>query len=121
MAKKHYDTLGVSENASQDDIKKAFKKLAVTHHPDKGGDEKRFKDINEANNILSDPQKRRVYDMQGDATADGGVRHHRSSPHFHPFDHFGFMNVFFNQHHQQQSAATSKPKVYEKVVTISLE
>lgn len=62
----YYDILGVSKNASQDDIKKAFRKLAHKHHPDKsGGDEKKFKEINEAYQVLSDTAKRARYDQTG--------------------------------------------------------
>ena len=58
----YYDTLGIDKNASENDIKKAFKKLAAKHHPDAGGDETKFKEINEAYQTLKDPQKRRQYD-----------------------------------------------------------
>ena len=58
----HYDTLGVGQNASQDDIKQAFRKLAREHHPDRGGDEAKFKQLNEAYNNLNDPQSRANYD-----------------------------------------------------------
>lgn len=58
----YYKTLGVSKNASSDDIKKAYKKLAMKHHPDKGGDSETFARINEAYETLKDPQKRSVYD-----------------------------------------------------------
>lgn len=65
----YYQTLGVPRTASQADIKKAFRKLARTHHPDaKPGDkaaEQRFKDVNEANEVLSDPEKRAKYDRFG--------------------------------------------------------
>lgn len=61
-----YKTLGISRTASQDDIKKAYRKLAHQHHPDKtGGDDKKFKEINEAYQILSDPSKRQQYDQFG--------------------------------------------------------
>ncbi|MBC8503694.1 MAG: J domain-containing protein [Chloroflexi bacterium] len=67
--KDYYKTLGVDKNASQDDIKKAFRKLARKHHPDMNkGDkaaEEKFKDINEANEVLSDPDKRQKYDQFG--------------------------------------------------------
>jgi curved DNA-binding protein len=65
----YYQTLGVPRGASQADIKKAFRKLAREHHPDKKpGDktaEQRFKQINEANAVLSDPDKRKKYDRLG--------------------------------------------------------
>ncbi|MFA7284763.1 MAG: J domain-containing protein [Candidatus Absconditabacterales bacterium] len=60
--KDYYKLLGVAENATDDEIKKAFRKLAMKHHPDKGGDAEKFKEINEANMVLSDKQKRMQYD-----------------------------------------------------------
>lgn len=65
MAKNYYDILGVKKNASADEIKKAFRKLAQKHHPDAGGDEETFKNINEAYEVLSDPEKKRQYDRFG--------------------------------------------------------
>lgn len=61
----YYKTLGVSKGASADEIKKAFRKLAREYHPDAGGDEAKFKDINEAYEVLSDPEKRATYDQFG--------------------------------------------------------
>jgi curved DNA-binding protein len=61
----YYETLGVGKNASQDEIKKAYRSLANKHHPDKGGDQAKFKDISVAYDTLSDPQKRQDYDMGG--------------------------------------------------------
>jgi molecular chaperone DnaJ len=61
----YYEVLGVQKSASQDEIKKAFHKLAHKHHPDKGGDEKKFKEINEAYQVLSDKTKRAQYDQFG--------------------------------------------------------
>lgn len=73
MAKDYYDILGVPKGASQDDIKKAFRKLAHQHHPDKKhGDEAKFKELNEAYGILSDPEKRARYDRFGHAGTQGG-------------------------------------------------
>lgn len=66
MAQKdYYKTLGVDKGASQDEIKKAFRKLAHKHHPDKGGDEAMFKEASEAYQILSDEKKRKEYDTYG--------------------------------------------------------
>ena len=68
--KDYYKTLGVDKKASQDDIKKAYRKLAVKYHPDKNKDnksaEEKFKLINEANEVLSDPEKRKKYDTLGE-------------------------------------------------------
>lgn len=71
MAKNYYDILGVDKKASQDEVKKAFRKLAQKHHPDKGGDEAKFKEITEAYSTLSDEKKRREYDSYGQ-TFNGG-------------------------------------------------
>ena len=60
--KNFYDVLGVKQDASTDEIKKSFKKLARKHHPDAGGDEAKFKDISEAYEVLSDKEKRQEYD-----------------------------------------------------------
>src|ERR1043166_9634800 len=67
-----YTTLGVSRGASADEIKKAYRKLAHQHHPDKsGGDEAKFKEINEAYQVLSDQKKRSQYDRFGTAEPFG--------------------------------------------------
>lgn len=64
----YYEALGVSKDASADEIKKAFRRLAVQHHPDKeGGDESKFKEINEAYEVLKDQSKRQRYDRFGHA------------------------------------------------------
>lgn len=68
----YYELLGVSKGASDDEIKKAFRKLAVKYHPDKeGGDEAKFKEINEAYEVLKDKQKRQRYDQFGHAGVGG--------------------------------------------------
>ncbi len=68
-----YTILGVPRNASQDEIKKAYRKLAHQHHPDKqGGNEAKFKEINEAYQVLSDPKKRSQYDQFGSAFGSQG-------------------------------------------------
>ena len=77
MAEKrdYYEVLGVSKNASDDEIKKAYRKLAVKYHPDRNpGDkeaEAKFKEINEAHEVLSDKQKRARYDQFGHAGVGG--------------------------------------------------
>lgn len=78
----YYKILGVEKSASQEDIKKAYRKLAHKHHPDKpGGDEKKFKEINEAYQILSNPQKKAQYDRFGRIfTGDGGFNYGEGNP-----------------------------------------
>src|SRR5688572_16167768 len=74
--KDYYKILGVSKTASDDEIRKAFRKLARQYHPDvagnKAGAEDKFKEINEAYEVLSDPEKRRKYDHLGPAWNQGG-------------------------------------------------
>ena len=65
MTKDYYQILGISRDASADEIKRAYRQLAHKHHPDKGGDEKKFKEINEAYQTLSDKEKRAQYDRFG--------------------------------------------------------
>jgi len=73
-----YQTLGISKNASPDEIKKAYRKMASQHHPDKGGDTAKFQEIEEAYRTLSDPGKRQQYDnpqpqFNGGGHFGGGV------------------------------------------------
>lgn len=87
----YYEILGVDEKATQQDIKKAYKKLAMEHHPDKGGSEEKFKSISQAYEILGDESKRAQYDNQRNnpfSTFGGG---------FNPFEDLFQRNDFFNQ------------------------
>ena len=88
----YYSTLGVARGASQDEIKKAYRSLAMKHHPDRGGDEKKFKEVEEAYRILSDPDKKSVYDMGGDPSNPHGMGGFDfNSQNFNDvFQHFGF-------------------------------
>ena len=60
----YYETLNVSESANADDIKRAYRKMAMDLHPDRGGDPERFKAVSVAYETLSDPQRRQEYDFQ---------------------------------------------------------
>ena len=99
-----YQILGVNENASQDEIKKAYRKLAVEHHPDKGGDENKFKKISEAYDTIGDENKRSQYDNQKRnpfANMGGGG--------FNPFEDM------FNQMHTQRRRSVPD-KVIEVII-----
>ena len=88
----YYDILGVKKDATADEIKKAFRKQAHKYHPDKGGgDEKKFKEANEAYQVLSDTEKRRKYDQYGQGFHDNGAPSGGGSG-FGGFEGFDFGN-----------------------------
>jgi molecular chaperone DnaJ len=92
----YYEVLGVSKSASADEIKKAFRKAAVKHHPDKaGGDETKFKEINEAYEVLKDQQKRQRYDQFGHAGV-GGNAGSGAGAGGNPFEGFGGQGAHFD-------------------------
>jgi len=72
MSKDYYDILGVGKSASADEIKSAFRKKAHEHHPDKGGNAEKFKELNEAYQVLGNAEKRQRYDQFGSAAFNGG-------------------------------------------------
>src|SRR5215211_3315080 len=72
----YYATLGLDRNASPEDVKRAFRRLAMQYHPDRNKEpeaEQKFKEINQAYEILSDPDKRAAYDRFGHAGVSGGM------------------------------------------------
>lgn len=92
----YYEILGVSKDASADEIKKAFRKAAVKHHPDKdGGDATKFKEASEAYEVLKDQQKRQRYDRFGHAGV-GGDPSASAAGGGNPFEGFGGQNVHFD-------------------------
>lgn len=115
----HYQTLGVAKNATPDEIKKSYRKLASKHHPDKGGDTATFQKIEEAYRILSDPQQRQQYD--------------NPMPQGNPFGGFGgfpgggfnfqgdlndlFGQMFQQQHHRRH---TNIPHTFRTQVSVTL-
>lgn len=115
----YYEVLGVSKDASPDDIKKAFRKKAVELHPDRGGDEAKFKEINEAYEVLKDPQKKQAYDQFGHAAgADqagggnpfgggfGGFQGQGFDPNEIRFDFGGGINDIFDMFFRGQQNRT---------------
>lgn len=96
MAKNYYDILGVQKGASEDEIKKAFRKLAQKHHPDKnGGDDSKFKEVSEAYSVLSDKNKRAQYDQFGQYQAGGAQGGFGGAGGFEGFDFSQFQNGGF--------------------------
>lgn len=108
MKKDYYAELGVARDATEDDIKKAYRKLANTHHPDKGGDEEKFKSVKEAYEVLSDTQKRTHYD--GAASSDGQ-------------EHMSVEEIFRHMREAHQRAGfrpANFKQVYEFVTEVSM-
>lgn len=90
----YYDILGVSNNASYDEIKKAYRKLSLKHHPDKnGGEDTKFKEINEAYSVLSDPGQRENYDMR--ILHGQNISNNQNQNQGMPFNPEDIMNMFF--------------------------
>lgn len=92
--KDYYNILGVQPNASEDEIRTAYKRLAMKHHPDRGGDQAQFQEVQEAHSVLTDPNRRAQWEQQ------------RQFGHGHPNGNFGFsfnfgpdINDIFNQFH----------------------
>jgi curved DNA-binding protein len=155
VAKDYYSILGLTKTASEDEIKKAFRKLAVKYHPDKNPGnkeaEEKFKELNEAYEVLSDPEKRKKYDRFGPNWNQFNGAQARQGPHeyeangpggsFHyegdPSDFFNqgggdFSDLFESYFSQQRGAGSSstrggrskrryKGQDYQSEITVSLE
>ena len=123
----HYKTLGVAKNATPDDIKKAYRRLAAIHHPDKGGDTATFQQVQQAYEILSDNEKKQQYDNpnpfgQGHPGAGfpggfpGGFQFHMNGMNIN--DIFGSV---FGDGFARPQGFKPQPPSYRTVVTVTLE
>lgn len=129
MGHKFYDILGISRDASKEDIKKAYKRMAIQHHPDKGGDPEKFKELARAYEVLSDDDKKRKYDQLGDEGFEqmpdmgmsGGVDPHSIFEQF--FGGGGGFNPFFGgdpfMRHQRPEQMRRKARNVQHVIQIS--
>jgi DnaJ-class molecular chaperone len=106
-----YSILGLDRTASPEDIKKAYRKLAVKHHPDKGGDQEKFKEISAAYEILSDEQKKANYDQFGNA----------EGPHMGGGQMPDMSDFFKNMFGQVQTSGPKKCNDIQHVITITLD
>ena len=122
----YYETLGVPKSASADELKKAFRRAAIQHHPDKGGDEAKFKEVNEAYEALSNPEKRQRYDQFGHAGMGGasgggnpfgGAQGQNINFDFSDLGGFGdLFNSFFGGAQRQR-----RGRDYQTIVELSFE
>lgn len=138
--KDYYKILGVSKTATPEEIKKAYRKLAVKYHPDKNAGnkaaEEKFKEANEANDVLSDPEKRKKYDELGEnwkyyqnaPPPNQGAQRGRQQYHYSTSDEdyegSGFSDFFesiFGNRFNGRSRGPAKGEDYQTNVTISLE
>ena len=135
--KTYYDVLGVDQNATEKDIRQAFRRLARKYHPDLNPDDKqaeaKFKEINEANEVLSDAESRKKYDQYGDEWrradelesrygAPGGGRGHTwSTDEDYDPDPFAGFEDLFRRSRRRQNEATSRPQRWELEIEVSLE
>lgn len=130
MSKNFYDVLGVSKTATDDEIKNAYRNLAMKYHPDKNqGDkesEKKFKEINEAYEYLKDPQKRNMYDRSG-YNKNAGSSHHGGFEGFGEgfsnifddiFSGFGMGEDIFGNRRQPQQKTKGSDLLYNMTVTL---
>jgi DnaJ-class molecular chaperone len=124
----YYNILGVKRGASDDEIKKAYRKLAMKHHPDRGGDEKKFKEISTAYDVLSDPQKRQMFDSGIDPNNQNQSGFYRQGPfEFHMggvppgmediFGAFGFGAGFARNQRRNKSISVNVEITLQDVLT----
>jgi len=125
--KNYYDILGVSKTASEDQLKRAYRKLALKYHPDKNkGDEeanKKFAEINNVYEILSDAKKRKIYDQHGEEglkqhEQQGGGGGHNAGDIFSQFFGRGFGGFGFGQEEEEDQTLKGETLVVQLEVTL---
>ncbi len=125
MPKDYYQILGVAKTASAEEIKKAYRKLALEHHPDRGnGDDKRFKEINEAYEVLKDPQKRAQYDQFGSVGPNpfgGGTQGFGGQGFDFDFSQFGGFGDIFDMFTGGAGQRTRAPRGRDIEVALTLD
>jgi curved DNA-binding protein len=107
----YYSILGLPKTASPEELKAAYKKLSMQHHPDRGGDEAKFKEINEAYSTLRDPHKKAMYDHQQTAGQGGFDFNQQRHNHHNPFGGFGgapFDHIFGQGFRQQKQTPRNR-------------
>ena len=119
--REYYDILHISPEASEKDIKQAYRTAAIKHHPDKGGDEQKFKEINAAYEVLSNEEKREIYDRYGKSGVDGAgssMDPHDIFSQF--FGNSGFGGFSFDMHNMghQRTANEDKNTYFELGVSL---
>ncbi|CAM9866348.1 unnamed protein product [Ectocarpus sp. 12 AP-2014] len=122
----YYEFLGVGRGATEDAIKKAYRRLALKHHPDKNGDPELFRKLTEVYDVLRDPEKRRRYDQHGPVAAKQGHGPGQPFPQgFSMEEVFGSMFGGFHGFHQTRPAAANagkrKAKQIKHTVLLSME
>jgi DnaJ-class molecular chaperone len=113
----HYSTLGVAKNATPDDIKKAYRRLAAIHHPDKGGDTAEFQKVQAAYETLSDPQKKQEYDNPNPFSGQGGMP---GGFHFN-MNGFDMNDIFGQMFGGRPGGFRPQPPSYRTTVWVTLE
>lgn len=116
----YYQTLGVAKTATPDEIKKAYRKLASQHHPDKGGDTAMFQKVEEAYRILSDPQKRQQYDNPSRPFNFQDFGNHPGGFHFSS-NGFDFNDIFGQMFGHRQQPHQPRQQIFRTSIDITLE